>query len=220
VRRLIFLGFALMAALLAACHNGRSATHPSQPKALAGAATSTATPAPPSTLPPDVLAVLKRYSFRQADLPEGYAAGGTLEVPNQQAVLDYGNPKAAEQEIAETGRQGGLGQQVFPPPTVTGSIGVSIEVFKDEAGARRWAADPPAMQANLNPTPVDASGPFGEASSATHWTQGAKSGYVLSFSRGRIVYGIGIEAPTGTESLTPAQELARSLDQKAQRQSN
>jgi hypothetical protein len=164
--------------------------------------------------------VLKRYAFSQSDLPSGYGAGGLVEVPNQQAAFDYGDPQAAQHEIADTGRQGGLGQQIFPPAGVAGSIGVSIESFKDAAGAKHWAAEPPGMQAGLNATPVDPGGSFGEASSAVHWNQGAQSGYVLNFSRGRIVYGVGLAAPSGQESLAPVQELARSLDQKASKQSN
>jgi hypothetical protein len=189
------------------------------PRGIAGQAP-TPTPTAPSTLPSDVLTLLQRYTLAQSNLPDGYSAGGIVEVPNQQAATDYADPQAALQEIAETGRQGGLGQQVFPPPSASGTIGVSIEIFKDPQGAQRWASQPPPLPDSLKPTSVDAGQVAGEASSVTHWTQGSQSGYVLSFSRGRIVYGIGIAAPTGQEVLDPLQTLARGLDQLAQQQSN
>jgi len=150
----------------------------------------------------------------------GYNLGGLLEVPNQQAATDYADPRAAEQEMRDTGRQGGLGQQIFPPASVSGTVGLSIELFDDPKGARVWASRPPSMPAALSPTTVDVERPIGDAISALHWTQGAQSGFVLSFSEGRVVYGLGIAAPVGQESLAPLQLLAQSLDQKAKQQSN
>ena len=221
MRQSLLLGLIILALPFGACKSSRLG---SQPKP---SATPTTNPTPiqpstsgPSTLPADVLTVLKRYTFAQSDLPSGYSAGGLVEVPNQQAAYDYGDQQAAQKEISDTGRQGGLGQQIFPKPGVAGSIGVSIELFKDAPGAQHWAAEPPPMQAGLNPMAIDPGGSFGEAVSAIHWKQGAQSGYVINFSRGRVVYGVGLAAPAGQEALEPVQELAHSLDQKASRQSN
>ena len=192
----------------------------SRSTAVASAATATARPTPPSLLPPDVLTVLRRYTLAQSDLPTGYSAGGLLEVPNDQAANDYADAQVAKQEMSDTGRQGGLGQQLTGPPSIAGTLGVSIELFKDAAGAQRWASQPPASSPALQMTPEPVDRPFGDASSAMHWSQGGQSGYVLSFSQGRIVYGLGIQAPAGQESLVPLEVLAQSLEQKAKQQSN
>jgi hypothetical protein len=167
-----------------------------------------------------VLTTLRRYSLVQNDMPAGYTAGGLLEVPNEQAVNDYADPKAAKQEIADTGRQGGLGQQIMGPPSANGTFGLSIELFKDAAGAQRWASQPPASPPDLQMAQVPQDQRYGDASSTMHWSKGAQSGYVLSFSRGQIVYGLGIQAPSGQESLGPLQTLAQSIELKLKQQSN
>jgi hypothetical protein len=167
-----------------------------------------------------VSSLLRSYALSQSDLPSGYTTGIVVEVPNDSALSGYDDEKAARQEMEEVARQGGIGQQLFPPGNVAASMGVSIEVFKDAAGAKRWASNPPSLPAGLNPTAADPQEQIGDAISATHWTQGGQSGYVLSFSRGRVVFGIGVSAPTGHESLTPALDVAQKLNQKAQRQSN
>jgi hypothetical protein len=206
--------------VLVGCSGLRART-PS-PAATATAPPSSQTPVatPVSLFPPAVGATLRRYTLTQADMPDGYTAGGVLEVPNEQAANDYADPNQATQEITETGRQGGLGQQLFGPGSVVGSLGLSIELFKDAAGARRWAAQPPPSPAALQMTPVEADRSFGDASSVMHWSQGAQSGYVLSFSEGSVVYGLGLQAPSGQESLAPLETLAQSIDKKAKQLSN
>jgi hypothetical protein len=175
---------------------------------------------PVSLLPPSVLSTLRRYSLSQADMPDGYSAGGVLEVPNQQAANDYADPNQAMQEMSDTGRQGGLGQQLFGPGSVVGTLGLSIELFKDAAGARKWATQPPSSPPALQMVTAPADRTFGDASSVMHWSQGAQSGYVLSFSEGPIVYGLGLQAPTGQESLAPLDTLAQNIERKAKQLSN
>jgi len=153
-------------------------------------------------------------------MPDGYTAGGVLEVPNEQAANDYPDSNQAMQEMTETARQGGLGQQLFGPGSMAGTLGLSIELFKDAAGAQRWASEPPPSPPALQMAPVSADRRFGDASSVMHWSQGAQSGYVLSFSEGPIVYGLGLQAPAGQESLAPLETLAQSIEQKAKHLSN
>lgn len=204
----------LAAAVCVACGTGRHTTRPSAPGAPTPASAAPE-PSPPSALPAGVASTLRTYSFTQDDLPAGYTVGGTLEVPNDQAAVDYADPQAALKEIQETGRVGGIGQQVLSPPGAPGQIGVSIESFPDAAGAARWAAEPPSLPPSLDPSTTALDKAPGEHASAVHWQQGAKAGYVVSFSRGRIVFGVGISAPAGQESLDVALDLARRLDQKA-----
>jgi hypothetical protein len=211
-------------ALLAACKTATA--HP--PAATRGAPSGAALPVgtsgpaatPSSLIPPDVSALLHQYTLAKSDLPAGYTSGLIVEVPNEAAISGYSDLQAAQQEMDADGRQGGLGEQIIPPSDMPGSIGVSIELFKDTAGAQQWAAQPPALPASMNPTAASPSQSFGDAMSAIHWTQGGQSGYILSFSRGRLVFGIGTAAPTGQESLDAALALAQILDKKAQQQSN
>lgn len=214
--------FVVTAVAAAICLAGCRAPSRSQAGSATAAKTASATPAatPPSSLPPGVLTTLRHYALVQNDMPAGYATGGILEVPNDQAASDYADPQQAKQEIGETGRQGGLGQQINGPPSVAGTLGLSIELFKDPAGAQRWASQPPPSPAALQMAPVPNSPSFGDASSVLHWSQGAQSGYVLSFSRGQVVYGLGIQAPSGQESLDPLETLAQSIEQKLKQQSN
>jgi len=168
-----------------------------------------------SSLPQGLAAALGRYTLTTADLPDGYRAGGVVEVPNDVAAQSYADPPKAILEIQQTGREGGLGQQVFSPPGQPGDIGVTVEIFPDAAGAARWATEPPDMVPDLSPKPAAMTQAPGEHASATHWQQGATGGYVLSFNRGPVVLGVGISAPLGQESLDVALDLARRLDEKA-----
>jgi hypothetical protein len=220
VQRIAAAAAALCLAVLVGC-GGLKGRAPS-PSGTATTTPPSQTPVatPVSQFPPAVMATLRRYTLSQADMPDGYTAGGVLEVSNDQAASDYADPNQAMQEIMETGRQGGLGQQLFGPATVVGSLGLSIELFKDAAGARRWASQPPPSPAALQMTPVTAARSFGDVSSVMHWSQGAQSGYVLSFSEGAVVYGLGLQAPAGQESLAPLEALAQSIDKKAKQLSN
>ena len=140
--------FAILSTVcLVAC---RRSTAPARGPVATPTLTAVATPV--SILPPGVLTTLRRYALVQNDMPASYTAGGLLEVPNEQAATDYADLQAAKQEIADTGRQGGLGQQIMGPPTVNGTFGLSIELFKDAAGAQRWASQPPASPPDLQMT--------------------------------------------------------------------
>lgn len=223
MRSTIGLGVFALALLLVACQSSLPQRPPGSRATVALGATSTppaAVATAASSLPPDVDALLRRYALDQADLPAGYSTGFLSEVPNDQALDGYADPISAQKELTAVGRQGGLAEQVLPPSGVASSIGISIEVFNDAAGAQQWATNPPALPDELSPTPADPTQQIGDAISAVHWTQGAQSGYVLSFSRGRVVFGIGIAASTGQESLAPALDLALILDQKALAQSS
>lgn len=197
----------------AACHSKTGTTSPGTRASMVSATPSSA--ARVSSLPQGLAAALGRYTFTSTDLPDGYKAGGVVEVPNDAAAQSYADPPKAIVEIQQTGRKGGLGQQVFSPPGQPGDIGVTVEIFPDAAGAARWAAEPPDMAPDLNPKPATMTQPPGEHASATHWQQGGTGGYVVSFNRGSVVLGIGISAPLGQESLDVALDLARRLDEKA-----
>jgi hypothetical protein len=198
--------------LSSACHASPRSSAPGSRASSPASATAAAG----TSLPQGVASKLGRYAFSVADLPDGFRAGGVVEVPNDVAAQSYADPPKAIQEIQQTGRQGGLGQQVFSPPGQPGDIGVTVEIFPNASGAARWAAEPPDLPPDLSPQPAQMSEPPGEHASATHWQQGRTGGYVLSFNRGAIVLGVGISAPLGQESLEVALDLARRLDKKAQ----
>jgi hypothetical protein len=223
VRQLLLL--ALPASiLLAACQGGGAGKQAPSSRATPARLSPVGATAPagtPSTgLPPDVSNLLRSYALVQSDLPDGYTVGLIVDVPNEAALSGYADPQAAQQEMSDAGRIGGIGEQIFPPSDVAASAGISIELFKDTGGAQQWVSQPPALPAEMNPTAADTSQSVGEAMSAIHWTQGGQSGYILNFSRGRIAFGIGVAAPTGQESLDTAFTLAQLLDQKAQQQSS
>ncbi len=223
MRQLLFLALPGLV-LLTACkgdgaHAGASGPNGSPARVTGAGATAPA--ATPSTgLPPEVSNALRRYALDQSDLPIGYSTGLLIDVPNEAALSGFADPQAAQQELTSAGRLGGIGQQIFPPSSVASSAGISIELFKDAAGAQQWVTQPPALPADMDPMPADTSQTIGETMSAIHWSQGGQSGYVLNFSRGRVAFGIGIAAPSGQESLDPAFALAELLDQKAQQQSS
>lgn len=215
--KLLILPPALLASAMIACGGG---SHASKAVATPPTATPRAIAGTPQTFSPQVATTLHKYELGQADLPDGYSIGLTIDVPNEQASLDTADPQAARKEVQETGRLGGLGQQVQLPAGEASTIGVSIELFPDAKGAQRWATDPPPLPSAMSPTPVKLDQPPGDHASAVHFVDGANAGYVLSFSRGTVVYGIGVSAPKGKESLNTALDLARRLDQKAQRLSS
>jgi hypothetical protein len=173
-----------------------------------------------SILPPGVLQTLRRYALTDADVTGGFTAGSVLEIPNEQAASDYADPLQAAAEIQQTGRAGGIGQQVFAPPGNSSQIGVSIELFSGVDGAKRWASAPPNLPAGLEPTLVKLQQPPGEGASAIHWKQGSQAGYVVNFSRDRVAYGVGVSAPAGQESLGTALDIARRIDQRAKTQTH
>ena len=182
----------------------------------AGAGTS-APSAATATVPADAISILQRYALTQADLPGGYTVGQLAQVPNDQDSNDYADHQAASKEIQQTQRQGGIGQQVLFTGADTSQIGVSIELFKATSGAQQWLVHPPAFPSSLQTTPATLTQKFGDQTTALHWTQGSVAGYVISFRRGRVVFGLAIAAAAGKESLDPLLPLAESLDNKAKK---
>jgi len=172
------------------------------------------------TITPDVAALLDRFSLTPAELPSGYAALGKVLLPNDQATLGTADPQATLKQIQQTGRQGGVAQQVIGPGLDSGQIGVSVEVFKDPSGAQQWVARPPDFDQTYRTSAAALPDPLGEQSNAVHWTQGNMGGYVVNFRRGRLVFGLGLSAAAGKESLDPLLSIARRLDEKAKQQTN
>ncbi|MGI8550688.1 MAG: hypothetical protein ACR2PL_07860 [Dehalococcoidia bacterium] len=210
--------FLLVAALSSAgCGSpNKTAKQPSPTATAAGSATSASN----STLPADLNAFLNQYALTAADLPPGYAVAGQVELANEQATSGYADPQAVAKEIHDTGRQGGIAQQVLSPTADAGQIGLTIESFKDADGAKQWVNKLPTPPSSLKSTPANLPQQLGEQSNATHWTQGDTAGYVVNFRRGRLVFGLGISAPNGKESLEPLIALAKKLDDKAKRQAS
>lgn len=174
----------------------------------------------PTPLPANVAAALDAYALTQSDLPPGYAVAGKVQLPNDQAATGYADQQQALQRIQATGRVGGIAQQVLPPSAGVGQIGVSIDAFKDANGAHDWVSNPPAYPPSLKVEPAKLPQQLGEQSTAIHWTQNGSGGYVINFRRGRIVFGLGLSAPVGKESLDPLLQIAHALDVKAMKQAS
>lgn len=182
---------------------------------------SPAAQAPPgATVPPDVMAVLTRYVLTSPDLPSGYTLGFQTPLSNAQTIGGYADPQAALKEIQSTGRQGGIAQQVFST-TPDSTLGVSIEIFSANSGAQQWLLHPPALPAAVQTTATDLPQQLGEQSTALHWTESKNNlaGYIVSFRRGRVVFGLAVSFPAGKESLDPLLAIGKQLDDKAQKQS-
>jgi len=221
-RRAIILASAAL--LLSACGGGKAAVRRAPAATATHASATAAAPTPPPlgavpTLAPDLAATLKSYALALGDLPSGYSLGVQQELPNATASQGYADPAAVAKEIEQSGRQGGIAQQVFSA-TSGGELGVTIEAFKDAAGAQAWVAHPPPYPASMNATPATLPAPLGEQDAAIHWTQDGNSGYVINFRRGRFVFGLGLSAPAGTESLNALLPLAQALDAKAKKQTS
>lgn len=213
------------ALLFAACGSGKGvAGKTPAPNPTQGRATTTSTAAaPPAAAVPTLSAgltdTLKKYALTPADLPSGYALGLQQQLPNETASAGFADPAAVVKEIQQSGRQGGIAQQVIST-TGAGEMAVTVEAFKDAAGAQDWVAHPPAYPPSMNATPATLPQQLGEQSTAVHWTQDGNGGYLVSFRRGRFVFGLSLGAPSGKESLDALLPLAKSLDANALKQSN
>lgn len=174
-----------------------------------------------ATVPPNVMAVLTRYVLTLPDLPSGYELGVQRPVSNSEAIGGYADPQAALKEVQSTGRQGGIAQQVISTTPGSSPMGVSIEIFAANSGAQQWLLHPPALPPILQTTATDLPQQLGEQSTALHFTESKNNlaGYIVSFRRGRVVFGLGVSAPAGKESLESLLAIGKQLDDKAQKQS-
>jgi hypothetical protein len=219
MNRIGFVSLTAAALLLVACGSGKGTSRNTAPTpAKQSAGTPSAAAAIP-TLTPDLASTLQKYTLAAGDLPSGYSLGVEQQLPNETASQGFADPAAAAKLIQQSGREGGIAQQVFTTSSAS-ELGVTVEAFKDAAGAQDWIAHPPVYPASMHVTAATLPQPLGEQSSAIHWTQNGSSGYVVNFRRGRFVFGFGLSAPTGQESLDAVLPLAKALDQKAQRQAS
>jgi len=159
--------------------------------------------------------LIDQIKLTAADLPSGFNVGGLAgHQPNQQAITGYADPQAVLKLFNDTGRQDGYIQQISSPDTGSG-IGVSIEVWGDEAGAKAFFDQYPSPPADVKPQPFTLPQPLGDQSYAYQYALGAGSGTSIAWRRGRVVLGVG-EAASGQTVLDHLLQIAAILDAKAQ----
>lgn len=158
--------------------------------------------------------LIDRITLTAADLPSGYSLGGLSgHESNEQAITGYADPQGVLKLFNDTGREDGFIQQISSPDTGSG-IGVSIEVWRDEAGAKAFFDQFPSPPAEVKPQPFDLPTPLGDQNFAYRYALGAGSGTSIAWRRGRVVLGIG-EPASGDAALNHLLQIAAILDAKA-----
>ncbi|HLZ68953.1 MAG TPA: hypothetical protein VKV26_03485 [Dehalococcoidia bacterium] len=148
------------------------------------------------------------------DLPAGYSVGGLSgRQSNEQAITGYADPQAVLKLFNDTGRLDGFIQQISSPDSASG-VGVSIEVWKDEAGAKLYFDQFPSPPAEVKPQPFTLAQPLGDQSTAYHYTIGAGGGTSIAWRRGRVLLGVG-EPAASQAALDHLLQIAALLDAKA-----
>ncbi len=149
------------------------------------------------------------------DLPSGYSVGGlSAHEANAQAINGYADPQAVLKLFNDTGRLDGFVQQINSPDSSSG-IGVSIEIWQDEAGAKAYFDQFPSPPAEVKPQQFTLPSPLGDQSTAYQYAIGAGSGTSIAWRRGRVVLGVG-EPASGQAALDHLLQIAAILDAKAQ----
>ncbi len=170
------------------------------------------TPALPSA---DVTDIVDQVKIRLAELPREYSYGPfSTYQPNEAAVQGYDNPAGVLDQMRKTGREGGFVQSLTDTDGPGGAF--TIDVWKDAAGAIAFFDQYPKPPGSLVHQEITLAQPLGEQSFAYQYQMSGRTGYVLSWRRGRLILGIGLQYFPGKESLDKITALAAQLDKKAQ----
>lgn len=182
----------------------------------ASSATATATAASSASGgPADPRALVDAIKLDDSNLPSGFSLGSLFAYqPNEQAIIGYADPQSVLDLLNSTGRQDGYVEQINGPGS--SSFGVSIQVWKDAAGAKAFFDQHPLPDSSVSYQQVQLDQPIGEQYQALKIAVGAGSRYALSWRVGRVVLGIGGDAgPDGKPSQSMLQ-LVDLLTKRAQ----
>jgi hypothetical protein len=232
MHRSIFTALAACAAVAlgsAACSgsnnktNSSSAVGPTAPPAQTAAppvARRSPTPEaallPPELPPKAVTEITDQVRPKPGDLPPGFGFGQfEAYQPNQVAISGFDDPAGVLQRMNETGRLGGYLRQITTPDS-DGGAAITIDVWKDAAGAKQYFDQYPRPAAGTQYQEITLPQPLGEQSFAIQVTLNGQTGYSISWRRGRIILGVGEFFPPGKASLDALQPLIDLLDKKAQ----
>lgn len=171
---------------------------------------------PPSLPPRAVTDITDQVRPKPGDLPPGFGFGQfEAYQPNQVAITGFDDPAAVLRRMNETGRLGGYLRQITTPDSAGGAA-ITIDVWKDAAGAKQYFDQYPRPQAGTQYREITLPQPLGEQSFAIEVMANGQTGYSISWRRGRIILGVGEFFPPGKASLDALQPLIDLLDQKAQ----
>ncbi len=171
---------------------------------------------PPELPPKAVTDVTDQVRPKPGELPPGFGFGQfEAYQPNQVAVSGFDNPAAVLQRMNETGRLGGYLRQITTPDSAGGAA-ITIDVWKDAAGAKQYFDQYPRPAAGTQYQEITLPQPLGDQTFAIQVTLNDQNGYSISWRRGRIILGVGEFFPPGKASLDALQPLIDLLDKKAQ----
>jgi|GEM_PF-3265412 len=194
------------------------ATSNAAAEAPARASNATATPsatAAASGGSADPRALIDLIRLDNSNLPSGFSFGQLFGYQaNEQAVIGYADPQSVLDLLNSTGRQDGYIEQISGPGG--SSFGVSIQIWRDAAGAKAFFDQHPLPDSSVSYQQVQLDTPIGEQYQALKISAGAGSSYALSWRVGRVVLGIGGDAgPDGKPSQAMLQ-LVDLLTKRAQ----
>ncbi len=176
----------------------------------AGAALGTPQPAPA-----DVTVIVDQVKLNLTELPREYSYGPfSTYQSNEAAVEGFDDPVGVLDRMRKTGRVGGFVQSLTTSDGPGGAF--TIDVWKDAAGATAYFDQYPKPPKSLTFQEVTLPQPLGDQSFAYQYQTNGRMGYVLTWRRGRLILGIGLQYFPGKESLDKITALATLLDQKAQ----
>ncbi len=171
---------------------------------------------PPQLPPKAVTDITEQVRPKPGELPPGFDFGQfEAYQPNQVAITGFDDPAAVLQRMNETGRLGGYLRQITTPDSAGGAA-ITIDVWKDAAGAKQYFDQYPRPAAGTQYQEITLPQPLGEQSFAIQVTANGQTGYSISWRRGRIILGVGEFFPPGKASLDALQPLIDLLDRKAQ----
>ncbi len=169
----------------------------------------------PRPVPLDPAAVIELVKLDASDLPAGLGIGGLAGYQTIQAAVNgYDNPPAVMELMARTGRGGGYIEQITTAESSNGA-GMSIEVWLDAAGAKTYFDSYPRPEAGFQYEQIDVPG-LGDQVFAYRYHSNGRTGYAISWRRGRIVMGVGESLDPANDSIDHVMTIVNLLDKKAQ----
>src|SRR5581483_9046928 len=196
MRRPILTTLAASAAVALGCAACSGSNNAKPPTAVGPTAPPAQTSAPPVArrsptpeaalltpeLPPKAVTdITEQVRPRPADLPPGFGFGQfEAYQPNQVAISGFDNPAAVLQRMNETGRLGGYLRQITTPDS-SGGAAITIDVWKDAAGAKQYFDQYPRPAAGIQYQEITLPQPLGEQSFAIEITLNGQTGYSISW---------------------------------------
>jgi len=160
--------------------------------------------------------ITEQVRFKPGDLPAGYTFGQFQSYQsNESAVNGYDDEQAVLARMNSTGRLGGLLQQIITPNSA-GGAGVTVDVWRDEAGAKAFFDQFPRPEQSIKYEEISLPKSLGDQYFAFKANVGGQVDYSVTWRRGRIILGTGELYPAGHDSLDNLTTLIDLLDKKAQ----